>query len=227
MAMACSGNGPSDEDAGGADANPGCTAEAGCDEADYCAWGGSCGAGEPGMCRERPEICTGDCPGVCGCDGSFYCNACVAARNGVDVDDEGSCPRPCDAQDIEITGSCLRVLGWWWNGRDCFVHGGCECTGTDCDAFFATEEACLAVYGRCRSTDPCGGVTGAMCPASDWCDYEMCGVADGIGTCRQRPEACLGFGGAFVCGCDGRTYDDDCSAHRAGTDVASDGRCDP
>ena len=215
------------EDTGAADANPGCTPEAGCDEADYGAWGGSCGAGEPGMCRERPEVCTADCPGVCGCDGSFYCNACVAARNGVDVDDEGSCtePGPCDAQDILVTGACERFYGWSWNGRDCRGNSGCECTGRDCDSFFESEDACLAVYGRCGSTGgTCGGFTGAICPASEWCDYEMCGVADGIGTCRPRPEACLDVYDP-VCGCDGRTYSNDCYAHRAGADVASEGEC--
>ena len=44
-----------------------------------------CGATDgSGVCRARPTTCLLDCPGVCGCDGKFYCNACEAHRAGVD-----------------------------------------------------------------------------------------------------------------------------------------------
>jgi hypothetical protein len=44
-----------------------------------------CGAADgQGVCRPRPQGCTQDCPGVCGCDGKFYCNACVAQSMGTD-----------------------------------------------------------------------------------------------------------------------------------------------
>ena len=47
---------------------------------------GSCGSGDQmGTCRSRPEVCTKDCPGVTGCDGQFYCNACMAHRAGFDL----------------------------------------------------------------------------------------------------------------------------------------------
>ncbi|KYF67890.1 hypothetical protein [Sorangium cellulosum] len=67
--------------------------------------GGSCGAEEycdfpddscatfdtVGQCADRPEVCPADCPGVCGCDGQFYCNACTAQMAGVDVSESTSC----------------------------------------------------------------------------------------------------------------------------------------
>lgn len=31
----------------------------------------------------KDRACTADCPGVTGCDGKKYCNACVAAQEGI------------------------------------------------------------------------------------------------------------------------------------------------
>ena len=33
----------------------------------------------------RNLFCTQDCPGVIGCDGKTYCNACIAATQGISV----------------------------------------------------------------------------------------------------------------------------------------------
>jgi len=45
-----------------------------------------CGMGDiTGVCTPRPDNCTKDCPGVCGCNGMFYCNACEAQRAGTDA----------------------------------------------------------------------------------------------------------------------------------------------
>ena len=44
-----------------------------------------------GVCTLRPAACTDDCPGVCGCNGKFYCNACQANRDGTDIFPMGTC----------------------------------------------------------------------------------------------------------------------------------------
>ena len=46
-----------------------------------------------GICMPRPATCTDDCPGVCGCNGMFYCNACEASRDGTDIHPTGTCSR--------------------------------------------------------------------------------------------------------------------------------------
>ena len=59
-----------------------------CNPDEWCEYDnpGSCGnADQGGACRPRPQVCTKDCPGVTGCDGEFYCNACMAHRAGYDV----------------------------------------------------------------------------------------------------------------------------------------------
>lgn len=33
----------------------------------------------------KNKFCTEDCPGVIGCDGKEYCNACIAASQGIRV----------------------------------------------------------------------------------------------------------------------------------------------
>jgi len=80
------------------------------------------------------------------------------------------------------------------------------------------------VLGACgdgsdeRSGATCGGFTGTQCPASQFCDFTLdrqCGIADGTGTCRPRPDACSAQNEP-VCGCDGKRYGNSCEAHAAG-----------
>src|SRR5262249_13189613 len=47
-----------------------------------------------GTCEPRPQACDADCPGVCGCDGKFYCNTCDANAAGIDVSNETACMAP-------------------------------------------------------------------------------------------------------------------------------------
>jgi hypothetical protein len=64
-----------------------------CTTDDFCDFEpNDCGATDMlGTCRKRPQGCLADCPGVCGCDGRFYCNACTAQSVGVDPSSDTSC----------------------------------------------------------------------------------------------------------------------------------------
>ncbi|MEQ8280852.1 MAG: hypothetical protein RMA76_35755 [Deltaproteobacteria bacterium] len=72
----------------------------------------------------------------------------------------------------------------------------------------------------------CGGPYDPPCSPYEYCEfgpYNICG-AQGSGTCQPRPTGC-GYGGPQVCGCDGNTYPNACTAQASGTDVASTGAC--
>ncbi len=69
---------------------------------------GSCGAAETtGICKPRPQNCTEECPGVCGCDGQFYCNACLATSAGTDVGGSSSCAPPMSGPNATYTANNL------------------------------------------------------------------------------------------------------------------------
>lgn len=65
-----------------------CAADEYCDYPDHAVCGGE---DSTGVCVKKPGGCPADCPGVCGCDGKQYCNACGAHAAGVDVSGDTSC----------------------------------------------------------------------------------------------------------------------------------------
>lgn len=67
-------------------------AGAACAADEWCDLPEGCGFPDAmGVCKKRPQGCPEDCPGVCGCDGKFHCNACSANALGVDTGTDLSC----------------------------------------------------------------------------------------------------------------------------------------
>lgn len=94
---------------------------------------------------------------------------------------------------------------------------------------------CERSGARSRRRHSWPGCTDVYCPPScasaidcsgeQYCDFnDVCGDASVGGFCLERPTAC---GEVFspVCGCDGISYVNPCSAYSAGTDVAAEGEC--
>lgn len=73
----------------------------------------------------------------------------------------------------------------------------------------------------------CGSRGLPECPEGSFCAFPPdanCGRADAPGVCARRAEACIQIFDP-VCGCDGQTYGNACSASSAGVSVEFDGPC--
>jgi hypothetical protein len=138
-----------------------------CDKGAFCNVDGHCGYTDgTGTCEALPEACAEDCPGVCGCDGEFYCNACTAHAQGVSISESKDCLGAGGAGQGGSAGSGGS------GGSTGAVCGGK--TGKTCD-----KEAFCNVDGHCGYTDGTGtcealpqGCT-ADCPGVCGCDGEF------------------------------------------------------
>lgn len=90
--------------------------------------------------------------------------------------------------------------------------------------------------GRCEPPvasegDSCGGFRTSpspVCAEGLYCNYaigDTCGWADAPGTCAKKSKGC-GKNYAPVCGCNGTTYSNACTASAAGISVLHKGGCE-
>ena len=178
----------------------GCDSDDDCGPTEFCDQDMTCGG--IGTCIPQPDVCDDKGSPVCGCDGEDYANPCLAHAAGVSVGHLGECGCVCTLQYDPVCGADGQTYG------------------NACAAGCADVE--VAHEGECAEQQP-GCDDNGMCATGMYCARDnACGEP---GTCEDMPQVCTMIYQP-VCGCDNKTYANDCAAHAAGVSVASTGECE-
>jgi hypothetical protein len=86
--------------------------------------------------------------------------------------------------------------------------------------------AALALLIAIPSGATCGGIIPLQCGPGEFCNFKVgvCGKGDQQGKCAAMPQICNKIFKP-VCGCDNKTYGNDCERQAAGVSKLHNGKC--
>lgn len=186
---------------------------------------GSCGTAER-ICKEGESIpFEGDC-GTCVCKYGAW--SCSTRCGGGD----GDTPALCQAGQTRTEGcnTCSCTDGAWsCTEKDCepaCISGATvtvDCGLCNCDStgqWDCQNQNCAVPTCQLNQSGQCG--RGEYCYAPD---ETLCGFNFALGVCRKAgPDDCDDIYDP-VCGCDGKTYSNDCQAQAAGMSIVLQDEC--
>eukprot|EP01090_Pellita_catalonica_P005541 TRINITY_DN1561_c0_g1_i4.p1 TRINITY_DN1561_c0_g1~~TRINITY_DN1561_c0_g1_i4.p1 ORF type:complete len:793 (-),score=100.42 TRINITY_DN1561_c0_g1_i4:103-2481(-) len=218
-----------------------CKQHADCGERGFC-WKNNCG--NVGVCIEGipPNI---QCPtdansdshnAVCGCNGETYDNECIAMQRGIQIRHAGECEDEsrkcesnihCDDSEFCRLESCKQEAG------ECVQRPqvctavfspvcGCdgETYGNECEA--DSHGVTVQYEGECKNP---GCESHEQCGENRYCYFSQCNSDQNEGVCKTQRQNCAAVYDP-VCGCDGKTYSNQCSAAAARVSVKHKGECE-